>query len=174
MSFGSSLGLALLAVGFIALAVSPRGREMARVPRWLRVFAPNYRFFESPDADVELEFRLLGGSTEAAWRRAIPARSPGVISLFWAPQATLRLVSYQLIDELLSELAELGPLSVDAVQKLERFARLRRVLGIYHPELALGSAHFQLRIVQVEAGSKSAVDRSEVVLLESTELIGEA
>lgn len=128
----------------------------AKVPWWLRLFVPNYRFFESSDAHTELEFRLVG-DVDSGWENVIPARTIGVATFLWAPDATLRLLSYQLMDELLAEVSELGPVPLTDVQRLEKFERLVRLALFYHPDLGRAERGFQLRVVVRETGGESTV-----------------
>jgi|GEM_PF-5437166 len=151
----------VFALGFWLLASVPARGGAGRSSVVLRFFVPNYRFFEGTGHPIEFEFRRDGA--DEAWLSVVPEALRSFRSMFLNAEGTFRLFAYQLADEFLFELEELGPTSLDVAEALVSFERLKVVCLHYHGA-KMGMRPFQLRLRAIDVSPAT----SSEVLFEST------
>ena len=121
----------------------------ARSPWLLRVLVPSWRFFEAEDARFLLEVRTWReGEAPSAFLPAVPAAARGAWSWLFSPEHNLRLFCHDLIERLVFELAEHGPLSESEVEKLASYQRALEIVRWFlrrrEPD-----ERFQVRLVAI-------------------------
>ena len=128
---------------------------VARAPQavsrwWLRVLLPSWRFFEAEDARYSLEARILrDGAAPSPFLPAVPSVRRGALACVFSPEHNLRLFCHDLIERLVLELAERGPIAEHEVEALSSYARVRALAGYFVREEhgAARGAHYQLRLL---------------------------
>jgi hypothetical protein len=155
MLFGTAVGLmSLLLVAALVLLRSDRA-TFSRYSSWLTVLIPTWRFFDRLEGSPDLFYRrCLDGSDPGPWLRVIPRPPRAFSTLFWNPEGNLALASYGVVDQLVAELEDRGPLELGEAEQLVSF-RLVRCLVEYFcgaPERSDAAVRYQFRVVAVTPG----------------------
>lgn len=143
-----STGLTIVLFGLLLAAVSLGQRKPLPGPRvaLLRSLLPSWRFFEAPEGQVLLLARDAGGEDEAFFP-ALPAPTRDLSTLLFAPHGNLLLACHDLVDALVSELAELGPTQLEQAEQLVSYRLVQNMvqwqLRARQPRLAA----YQLKLV---------------------------
>jgi hypothetical protein len=138
--------------------MSPRP-PVARAPQavshwWWRVLFPSWRFFEAEDARFSLEARVLrDGEAPSPFLPAVPSVRRGLLACVFSPEHNLRLFCHDLVERLVLELAERGPVAEHEVEALSSYERVRALAGYFVREQhgALRGARYQLRLLAHDA-----------------------
>jgi hypothetical protein len=147
LSSGQTAALfVLLALLLAAVSLGQRRPLPGPSVALLRSLLPSWRLFEAPEGQVLLLARSAG-SAEEAFVPAIPAPARGLTSLLFAPRGNLLLACHDLVDSLVSDLAELGPTQLEQAEQLVSYRLVQNMvqwqLRARHPHLAA----YQLKLV---------------------------
>lgn len=153
-----TLGLALC-LGLLTLIALTRRVELPGRLRWWRVLLPSWRFFEAPDIrfvllararagpdTVEARGSAHGQNEDAGFRELPPARARSVSSLVYAPDANLRLACHDLVETLVNELAEHGPIALDEAERLVSYQLVQHMTAFFLCQRAPTASHYQFKL----------------------------
>jgi hypothetical protein len=140
----TSVALGLLAVAALALA---RRVELKQGAGWWRVLLPSWRFFEAPDLHFTLEVRTWDAAGATGALHTLPPRTErSLTSLFYAPEANLALAGHDLVETLVSELAERGAIAFEAAEQLSAYKRVQHMARFFLREQVASAVRYQLKL----------------------------
>lgn len=141
----------------VLLTLAARVGSSDRRLQLLRALFPSWRFFETVEGAPLLSFRVLDDRGEPGpWRRAIPARARGLWRACWNPQGNLRLAEAAIVEQLLDELAALGPVAVEVAEALPGYRLTQRVALVSGAAELVPGTRYQLRLASYTPGADPA------------------
>ncbi len=129
-----------------------------RVPAWLRIFFPSWRFFEEFVSVPQLRFRVLTDHEEPVpWQEPLLPSWRGASGLFLNAEGNLALACQTLLERFLTELEDASDEELENVISMVSYRLIRNwvaaLIRSQFPEQE--SRHFQFKIVK---------DGTEIVL----------
>lgn len=128
MSIATGLAVGLFVSLLLAVTLTRRSELSGPGVTLLRSLFPSWRFFETPEGQVLLLSRSVGGEAEQPFAPAIPAVRRGPFQLLFAPRVNLQLACHDLVDALVHDLAERGHISLAEAEQLVSYRLVQHMV----------------------------------------------